>query len=368
MPKVTIVLPTFNRRDTILRAVKSAQAQTFADWELIVVDDGSTDGTSSLIEGIDARVRVIQQKNRGMTEARNAAIRAGTGEYCAFLDSDDEFMPHHLELCVAFLDAHPQEPSVSAEVLEDFGHGRVVHHYRVETSQWYPKKAAVVGSPRWNLPPGQTDDYLRMYTSREPIGDWGRAIIERLGSAQDAFHYRGRIFEHMRYDYAIAITASLIRRSVFDVLGLPEPRWRTGSDYHFLARLARHAPTNFLSVPTFIKHEFAEDGTLPSVGHIVTGAASMRFVREWQSAWDDLFWTDQDKDPELRSLRGLRHYWMTEMALLARDRKAARDFIEQAVIDFPRCPGALRLQWLIKYVPDERLAGRLHHWIERLAN
>src|SRR6202000_2278953 len=98
MPKVSIILPTYNRADTIMRAVRSVQAQTFQDWELIVVDDGSTDDTASLLAGVETRMVLTRQPNRGFTEARNAGIRAARGPYIAFLDSDDEFMPHHLEL------------------------------------------------------------------------------------------------------------------------------------------------------------------------------------------------------------------------------------------------------------------------------
>jgi len=235
MPKVSIILPTFNRIDTIVRAIKSVQAQTFEDWELIVVDDGSTDDTAALVSGIDPRITLIRQENRGFTEARNTGIRAGTGEYYAFLDSDDEFLPHHLALCVAFLENFKDELSVSTELIEDFGNGRVVNHYRVETGQWYPQKAALIGSHDVDLPPGESDDYLRVYKHREPIGEWGRAIVQPLDPRNEAFLYRGNIFHYLRYDFLIAITASVIRRSAFEILGLPEPRWFGGSDFEFLS-------------------------------------------------------------------------------------------------------------------------------------
>src|ERR1700690_770876 len=104
MPKVSVILPTFNRIDTIVRAITSVQKQTLQDWELIVIDDGSTDNTAASIEGLDPRLRLIRQGNRGFTEARNAGIRVAEGEYLAFIDSDDEFLPHHLELCASYLD------------------------------------------------------------------------------------------------------------------------------------------------------------------------------------------------------------------------------------------------------------------------
>src|SRR5262245_60879260 len=146
MPTASVIVPTFNRADTIRRAIESVQAQTLDDWELIVVDDGSTDDTGALIEGMEPRMTLIRQENRGFAEARNTGIRASTGKYLAFLDSDDEFLPHHLELEIAFLEAFPEESFVSAELLEDFGRGRFVNHYRAETSEWYPQKAVRIRS------------------------------------------------------------------------------------------------------------------------------------------------------------------------------------------------------------------------------
>jgi len=287
MPKVSIILPTYNRADTIIRAVRSVQAQTFQDWEMIVVDDGSCDETASLLAGIEPRMVLIRQQNRGFTEARNTGIRAARGSYIAFLDSDDEFLPYHLELGVAFLDRYTTESFISTELLEDFGHGRRINHYRIETSEWYPRKAASIGSHRLDLPPGESDDYMRVYESREAIGDWGRAIVEAHDTERRARLYRGMIFDALRYDFLITITATVMRANVFEKLGLPDPRWGMGSDFHFMASLCRAFRTNYISLPTFIKHEFAADGELPAHGHVVTGKSTLTFIREWQAAWDD---------------------------------------------------------------------------------
>ena len=91
MPLVSIILPTYNRADTIRRAIRSVEAQTYTNWELIVIDDGSTDGTADQVAGLDARVRIIRQGNQGTAGARNAGLKASRGEYLAFLDSDDEW-------------------------------------------------------------------------------------------------------------------------------------------------------------------------------------------------------------------------------------------------------------------------------------
>lgn len=97
MPLVSVILPTYNRARTLERAVRSVLAQTQPDLELLVVDDGSTDHTSQVLAGIhDPRLHVIRQDNRGPAAARNAGIAAARGDWLAFQDSDDEWLPHKL--------------------------------------------------------------------------------------------------------------------------------------------------------------------------------------------------------------------------------------------------------------------------------
>ncbi|WP_459040623.1 glycosyltransferase family 2 protein [Stenotrophomonas sp. PSU-St83] len=95
---VSVVIPLFNRRDSIMRAINSVLSQDGVELELIVVDDGSTDDSVALVERqiSDSRLRIIQQQNAGACSARNAGIDAARGEFVAFLDSDDMFLPGHL--------------------------------------------------------------------------------------------------------------------------------------------------------------------------------------------------------------------------------------------------------------------------------
>src|SRR5687767_548324 len=103
VPTISVVLPTFNREEFLTEAFESIAAQTFADWELIVVDDGSTDGTSALVGQLARRVAqpvtYLYQPNRGPGAARNLGIQRARGQYLAFLDSDDLWLPHHLARC-----------------------------------------------------------------------------------------------------------------------------------------------------------------------------------------------------------------------------------------------------------------------------
>lgn len=108
-PTVSVIVPTHNRADLIGETLRSILAQTFGDFEVIVVDNGSTDGTDRLVEGIgDSRIRYFWQEDSGLpANSRNVGIRLAHGRYVAFLDSDDLWLPGKLELQVAYMEAHP---------------------------------------------------------------------------------------------------------------------------------------------------------------------------------------------------------------------------------------------------------------------
>src|SRR5262249_13181427 len=97
-PQFSVVIPVYNRADTLSRVLRSVLAQTFQDFEIVVVDDGSKDDPKSVCDSFhDPRIRYLRQENRGGGAARNAGIDAARGRFVAFLDSDDEFLPQHLE-------------------------------------------------------------------------------------------------------------------------------------------------------------------------------------------------------------------------------------------------------------------------------
>lgn len=105
-PRVSVVIPTYDRVETLPRAVESALAQTVDDIEVLVVDDGSTDGTRALIEDVaDPRVRYLaHDANRGVSAARNTGVEGARGDYVAFLDSDDEWLPRKIDRQLSVLD------------------------------------------------------------------------------------------------------------------------------------------------------------------------------------------------------------------------------------------------------------------------
>lgn len=110
-PLVSVVIPTYNRRESLLEAVQSALGQTYNHLEILVVDDGSTDGTRDLMAQRyrdNPAIRYLWQPNLERAAARNAGIRAARGEYIAFLDSDDRWSPRKTEMQVQRLDALPE--------------------------------------------------------------------------------------------------------------------------------------------------------------------------------------------------------------------------------------------------------------------
>jgi hypothetical protein len=106
-PAVSVVVPTYQRRELVKRAVASVLSQTFRDFELIVVDDGSTEGTGEALSRLEDRLRYVWQENRGVAAARNVGLGLARGSIVAFLDSDSRWLPDHLTTVTEALEQHP---------------------------------------------------------------------------------------------------------------------------------------------------------------------------------------------------------------------------------------------------------------------
>lgn len=104
---ISVVIPTYNRVSFLKEAIDSVLDQTFRNFELIVVDDGSTDKTSELLLSYDKKIKVIKKANKGPSSARNRGIKAAKGEWIAFLDSDDAWKPDKLEKQMQFIKDNP---------------------------------------------------------------------------------------------------------------------------------------------------------------------------------------------------------------------------------------------------------------------
>jgi len=114
-PFFSIIMATYNREHIIERAIKSVFKQEFQNWELIIIDDGSTDNTVKLLKNIvdnELRVKIIRKAHEGHVKARNTGIKLARGKYITFLDSDDEYKPEHLLTRAEYLKDNPEVDGV----------------------------------------------------------------------------------------------------------------------------------------------------------------------------------------------------------------------------------------------------------------
>jgi succinoglycan biosynthesis protein ExoO len=129
-PRVSVIIAAFNANPFIGRAIGSVRAQTFGDWEIIVVDDASTDGTGSYVEALartDERIRVIRLAgNQGPATARNAGIDAARGTWIAILDADDAWRPERLERMIAVAERTGSDLIADNQILFDEGAGKEI--------------------------------------------------------------------------------------------------------------------------------------------------------------------------------------------------------------------------------------------------
>jgi glycosyltransferase involved in cell wall biosynthesis len=125
MPLVSICVPTYNRKSYLAEALHSAVDQTFTDYELVILDDGSTDGTGDLVKSLDRPVRYYWQENAGEVATTNRLIEMAQGKYIAFLHSDDKLMPRALECMVAAAEGESEPVVVYGNYLRMDEHGRI---------------------------------------------------------------------------------------------------------------------------------------------------------------------------------------------------------------------------------------------------
>ena len=186
----SVVMPAYNHAEYIPEAMGSIQAQSLADWELIVVDDGSSDGTAEVAEAIaavDGRIRIIRQANAGPAAARNAGTRAARADWLAFLDSDDLWYPRTLE---HYADGIARRPD-----------GQFFHGYRDRLNR--DGTATATKGQFQDAPTGAAELFGRMFLSTMVVCI-ARALAERCGGFDESL----RSCE----DYELFLRLSLLTR------------------------------------------------------------------------------------------------------------------------------------------------------------
>ncbi len=198
-PLVSVIIPAYNRANKISTALRSVQAQTYPHWEAIVVDDGSTDKTCDVVlemAGRDERIHLVRhQENRKAQAARNTGIRSAKGEWVAFLDSDDEYLPDSLQR-------------------------------RLEVAD--KEQVQVVHSECFIIKPGEDK---KLYGIRPLSGQIYKEVLKKEGPVFPSF---------------------LIKKSALEQIGLLDEQIVAYQEWDTSIRLAKLFPFGFYQKPTFI--------------------------------------------------------------------------------------------------------------------
>ena len=196
---ISVIIPTYNRKNFLKRALYSVSNQTFVPHEIIVVDDGSSDGTKDWVQERFPYVRYIYQDNSGVSSARNAGIQEAKGSWIAFLDSDDEWMPNKLEQ--------------QKEVVNSFQKAWLCHTNEI----------------------------------------WIRNGV-RVNQMKKHQKYGGDIFENCLDICRISPSSVLIKKEVFEMVGLFDDSLKVCEDYDLWLRITAVLPVIFLDQPLIIKY------------------------------------------------------------------------------------------------------------------
>ncbi|HOX72158.1 MAG TPA: glycosyltransferase [Dokdonella sp.] len=219
IPEISAIIPTYNRRDLVIRAIKSALAQTRKVEEIIVIDDGSTDGTDAALKAaFGDRILYVRQANAGVSAARNRGMAMSRGRYIALLDSDDEWLPEKTARQVEWLDAHTEFGMVLCDVERVDGEGRMIDRFR---------RRDVIREDGWVLSMVLQDPALAPVSAmfrREVFADIG-GFDENLATAEDLdFHLR------VASRWRIGVVEEILARAVRGQDGLSALA-RTYDDY-----------------------------------------------------------------------------------------------------------------------------------------
>jgi glycosyltransferase involved in cell wall biosynthesis len=210
MPTVSVIIPTFNRAGMLKQAVESVLAQDFKDFELIVVDDGSTDNTSATLRSYPI-VSVVQQPHTGVSAARNTGIKTATGSLIAFLDSDDLWLPKKLSIQSAFFQNHPDALICQTEEIW-MRNGK-----RVNPKKRHKKRSGI-------------------------------------------------IFEHAVALCLVSPSAVMMRKDLFDMVGLFDENLPACEDYDLWLRIGCRLPIHLIDRPLVVKRGGHKDQLSQSPG------------------------------------------------------------------------------------------------------
>lgn len=229
---VSVIIPTFNRAYCLCRAIDSALNQTHPALEVVVIDDGSTDGTKELVQGAygnDARLKYARQDNRGVSAARNHGLRLAQGDYVAFLDSDDAWKPWKLQVQLAGMRFLPHVGMVWSDMEAIDPNGKVFDRNYLRTMysayQWFSES--------------------QLFSESHPLSQ----VAPEMGDTiKDGTLYAGDIFSQMVMGSLVHTSTVVVRRDRVEKVGWFNEEWTCGEDYDFHLRTCREGPVAFVNL------------------------------------------------------------------------------------------------------------------------
>ena len=241
-PRVSVIIPSYNRADYVSRAIDSVLTQTYRDFEIIVVDDGSSDATKEVVTAYGPPVRYVYQENRGPGAARNHGIRVAAGAYLGFLDSDDVWVPTFLEKTVVALDGHPEVGVVTGGI------------YLGPMDRKIPSHLDGIETGVWELSPGLSGDWIPRVLSgfcpaallarAEVVRKYGGYYEQRCMLGEDVYLWIQVVLNHkvyrireplLWYDTAtsgLGLSSGKAHYPLEPVFTDPDPIWRNCPDRH----------------------------------------------------------------------------------------------------------------------------------------
>lgn len=238
---VSVVIPAYNVASHIAEAIESVLAQDYPDLEIIVVDDGSSDDTADVVASRFPRVHLIRKANGGAASARNVGIRSARGQYVAFLDADDIWLPGKLSAQVGYMKAHPGVQMVCTGF-----------------AQWVSDEHGVFGDPLDTVP------------------DQEGIAIDAIDTARSGWVYHKLLLSNFVWTTTVMMSRPLIER-----IGLYDESLRLGQDYEYFLRASRETEIHRLARIFALYRQHA--GSATSRGIDYNYAA--RVVRGARSKW-----------------------------------------------------------------------------------
>jgi GT2 family glycosyltransferase len=260
---VSVVIPTYNRAHLLGRCIDSVLAQTHRAVEIILVDDGSTDGTAALATSFPAQVRYVRQVNQGVVGARNTGLGRARGEFVAFLDSDDRWLPFKLALQVAFLSKFPDVGMVWTDMAAVEPSGAVIKQAYLRTMYHAYRKVRL---EEVLAPAGTVREY------------WPGASEELAARPC----YRGDLFRSMLFGSLVHTSTVLLRRERQLLVGGFDPALRiSGEDYDYHLRTTASGPVWFIDATTTLYTVGSADQLTASAYEVDMARNDLRTIRKW---------------------------------------------------------------------------------------